>query len=42
MLLSIISSSAISSSSVSMITGLGLPQYGVSVVVGFIVLFSPK
>lgn len=42
MLLSIISSSAISSSAVSMITSPGLPQYGASVVVGLIALLSLK
>lgn len=42
MLLSIISSSAISSSVISMITIPGLPQYGVSVVVGLIALLSLK
>jgi hypothetical protein len=42
MLLSIISSSAISSSAISMITSPGLPQYGVAVVVGLIVLLSLK
>ena len=36
MLLSIISSSAISASAVSMITTPGLPQYGASVVIGLI------
>jgi hypothetical protein len=39
-LLSIISSSAISSSAISMITSPGLPQYGAAVVVGLIVLLS--
>ena len=38
MLMSIISSSAIASSAISMTTSLGLPQYGVVVVVGLIVL----
>jgi hypothetical protein len=38
MLLSIISSSAVSSSAISMTTDLGLPQYGAVVVVGLIVL----
>lgn len=42
MLLSIISSSAISSSAISMITSPGLPQYGASVVIGLIVLLSLK
>ena len=42
MLLSIISSSAISSSAISMITSPGLPQYGAAVVVGLIVLLSLK
>lgn len=42
MLLSIISSSAASSSAISMITSPGLPQYGSAVVVGFIVLLSLK
>lgn len=42
MLLSIISSSAISSSAISMITSPGLPQYGASVVVGLIALLALK
>lgn len=42
MLLSIISSSAISSSAISMVTSPGLPQYGAAVVVGLIVLLSLK
>ncbi|MDD2613672.1 MAG: hypothetical protein PHH67_00230 [Methanosarcina sp.] len=42
MLLSIISSSAISSSAISMVTTPGLPQYGASVVVGLIALLSLK
>ncbi|WP_440946584.1 hypothetical protein ACSAZL_21530 [Methanosarcina sp. T3] len=42
MLLSIISSSAISSSAISMITSPGLPQYGASVAVGLITLLSLK
>ncbi|KKG00538.1 hypothetical protein DU86_03955 [Methanosarcina mazei] len=42
MLLSIISSSAISSSAISMVTSPGLPQYGVAVVVGLIALLSLK
>ncbi|HEY3361611.1 MAG TPA: hypothetical protein VGK06_07225 [Methanosarcina sp.] len=42
MLLSVISSSAISASAVSMITTPGLPQYGVSVVIGLIGLLSLK
>ncbi len=42
MLLSIISSSAISSSAISMITSPGLPQYGAAVVVGLIALLSLK
>ncbi|MFZ2498783.1 MAG: hypothetical protein ACP5N0_12890 [Methanosarcina sp.] len=42
MLLSIISSSAISASAISMITSPGLPQYGAAVVVGLIVLLSLK
>ena len=42
MLLSIISSSAISSSAISMITSPGLPQYGAAVVVGLICLLSLK
>ncbi|HOW15839.1 hypothetical protein [Methanosarcina sp.] len=42
MLLSIISSSAISSSAVSMITSPGLPPHGASVVVGLIALLSLK
>jgi hypothetical protein len=42
MLLSIISSSAVSSSAISMITSPGLPQYGTAVVVGFIILLSLK
>jgi hypothetical protein len=42
MLSSIISSSAISSSAISMITSPGLPQYGAAVVVGLIVLLSLK
>jgi len=41
-LLSIISSSAISSSAISMVTSPGLPQYGAAVVVGLIVLLSLK
>lgn len=36
--MSIISASAISSSAISMTTGLGLPQYAAAVVVGLIVL----
>ncbi|HHV25264.1 MAG: hypothetical protein PHG79_08790 [Methanosarcina sp.] len=42
MLLSIISSSAISSSAFSMITTPGLPQYGALVVVGLIAFLSLK
>lgn len=42
MLLSIISSSAISSSVISMVTTPGLPQYGSAVVVGLISLLSLK
>jgi len=42
MLLSIISSSAISSSAMSMITSPGLSEYGVAAVVGLIVLLSLK
>lgn len=42
MLLSIISSSAISSSAISMVTSPGLPQYGAAVVVGLIALLSLK
>lgn len=42
MLLSIISSSAISSSAVSMITSPGLPQFGATVVVGLVILLSLK
>ncbi|KKH16929.1 hypothetical protein [Methanosarcina mazei] len=42
MLLSIISSSAISSSAISMVTSPGLPQYGAAVVVGLISLLSLK
>lgn len=42
MLLSIISSSAVSCSAVSMITSPGLPQYGAAVVVGLIILLSLK
>ncbi|MCO5382847.1 MAG: hypothetical protein NHB15_12765 [Methanosarcina barkeri] len=42
MLLSIISSSAISSSAVSMITSPGLPQFGATVVVGLLILLSLK
>ncbi|KKG17784.1 hypothetical protein EO98_11645 [Methanosarcina sp. 2.H.T.1A.6] len=42
MLLSIISSSAISSSAISMVTSPGLPQYGSAVVVGLIALLSLK
>lgn len=42
MLLSIISSSAISSSVISMVTTPGLPQYGSAVVVGLIALLSLK
>lgn len=42
MLLSVISSSAISASAVSMITAPGLPQYGASVVIGLIGLLSIK
>lgn len=41
-LLSIISSSAISSSAISMVTSPGLPQYGAAVVVGLIALLSLK
>jgi hypothetical protein len=41
-LLSIISSSAISASAISMITSPGLPQYGTAVVIGLIVLLSLK
>ena len=41
-LLSIISSSAISSSAISMITTPGLPQYGALVVVGLIAFLSLK
>ncbi|MHB8101814.1 MAG: hypothetical protein ACYDEF_06495 [Methanosarcina sp.] len=40
--MSIISSSAISSSAISMITSPGLPQYGAAVVVGLIALLSLK
>jgi hypothetical protein len=42
MLLSIVSSSAISSSAISMVTSPGLPQYGAAVVVGLISLLSLK
>lgn len=42
MLLSIISSSAISSTVISMVTTPGLPQYGSAVVVGLIALLSLK
>jgi len=42
MLLSIISSSAISASAVSMITTPGLPNYGASVVIGLIGILSLK
>jgi hypothetical protein len=42
MLLSIMSSSAVSCSSVSMITSPDLPQYGAAVVVGLIILLSLK
>jgi hypothetical protein len=42
MLLSIISSSAISSSAISMVTSPGLPQYGAAIVIGLIVLLSLK
>lgn len=42
MLLSIISSSAISSTVISMVTSPGLPRYGSSVVVGLIALLSFK
>lgn len=42
MLLSIISSSAISSSAISMVTSPGLPQYGAAVVAGLIILLSLK
>ena len=42
MLLSIISSSAMSSSAMSMLTSPGLPQYGATAVVGLIVLLSLK
>ncbi|NLK32551.1 MAG: hypothetical protein GX302_06860, partial [Methanosarcina flavescens] len=42
MLLSIISSSAISSSAISMVTTPGLPQYGASAVFGLIALLSIK
>ena len=42
MLLSVISSSAISSSVISMVTSPGLPQYGSAMVVGLIVLLSLK
>ncbi|WP_204245370.1 hypothetical protein [Methanosarcina horonobensis] len=42
MLLSVISSSAISSSVISMITTPGLPQYGSAVIVGLISLLSLK
>lgn len=42
MLLSIVSSSAISSSAVSMITSPGLPQFGASVVVGLLIVLSLK
>jgi hypothetical protein len=41
-LLSIISSSAISSSAISMVTSPGLPQYGAAIVVGLIALLSLK
>ncbi len=39
---SAISSSAISSSAISMVTTPGLPQYGVSAVIGLIALLSVK
>ena len=42
MLLSIISSSAISSSAISMVTSPGLPQYGSAIVIGLITLLSLK
>lgn len=42
MLLSIISSGAVSSSLSSVITTRGLPQYGATVVVGLIILLSLK
>ncbi|RXA21921.1 hypothetical protein EQO05_01455 [Methanosarcina sp. MSH10X1] len=42
MLLSIISSGAIFSSSISVITTRGLPQYGATVVFGLIILLSLK
>lgn len=42
MLLSIISSGAVSSSSLSVITARGLPQYGATVVFGLIILLSLK
>ena len=42
MLLSVISSSAISSSVISMVTTPGLPQYGSTIVVGLISLLSLK
>lgn len=42
MLLSMISSSAISSSAISMVTTPGLPQYGSAIVVGLIALLSLK
>ena len=42
MLLSVISSSAISSSAISMVTSPGLPLYGAAVVVGLIALLSLK
>lgn len=42
MLLSIISSSAISSSAISMVTSPGLPQYGSAIVIGLISLLSLK
>ncbi|MDR7666250.1 hypothetical protein RG963_10770 [Methanosarcina sp. Z-7115] len=40
--MSILSSSAISSSAISMITVPGLPQYGFSIVIGLIALLSLK
>jgi len=42
MLLSVISSSAISASAISMVTTPGLSQYGISVVIGLIGLLSLK
>nr|WP_292389203.1 hypothetical protein [Methanosarcina sp. UBA5] len=42
MLLSVISSSAISASAISMVTTPGLPQYGISAAVGLIGFLSLK